>query len=328
MNENPWVNLPAPGIADTMSAQRVDAENPWGFFWARGIENEYMLVLTHKKDSMPQGRLPKLKGIELTVADENTDSDRILIFKLLDSAYIDIFFRLCTDIVCSAVKAEKEKEAVGCALARTWRWHHLLRGGGDGRLSPEEQKGLIGELFVMEKYLLPNLTATNAISAWQGPLGAPKDFELGRICVEAKARRSGSAPFVAISSEHQLDDADIDALFLHVVALDNATPDNGSKFSLTDVASRVKKEIESASIEVVDEFDGKLIAAGFNWGEDYSDSLWQEGQSRVYKIEDGFPRITAQAVSSGVSNVKYAIDLSNCEPFIVSAEELTDMIRG
>ncbi|MCH8827746.1 MAG: PD-(D/E)XK motif protein [Chloroflexi bacterium] len=44
------------------------------------------------------------------------------------------------------------------------------------RPSPEEQKGLIGELLVWECLLFPKLSTRDAVSAWRGPLGANKDF--------------------------------------------------------------------------------------------------------------------------------------------------------
>lgn len=62
------------------------------------------------------------------------------------------------------------------------------------RLSAEEQKGLIGELLVLERYLIPLFGPADATSAWVGPTGSPKDFECGRTAIEAKARR-GAAPF-------------------------------------------------------------------------------------------------------------------------------------
>ena len=76
-------------------------------------------------------------------------------------------------------------------LARTWRWHRLLQGSRDGRLGDEEQKGLIGELVVLERRLLrllPVLRALDAVRSWTGPLDTPRDFEISRIHVEAKAR--------------------------------------------------------------------------------------------------------------------------------------------
>ena len=112
-------------------------------------------------------------------------------FILRNSNQRDIFQTLCLDIISAAARAESEAQAVSAALMRTWRWHHLLRGGRGSLLSPEEQKGLLGELLVLERILLPRMDAASAVTAWRGPLGAPKDFEIARVAIEAKTRRGG-----------------------------------------------------------------------------------------------------------------------------------------
>jgi hypothetical protein len=328
MTDDPWNDLAPPTSAAAINARRVDANIPWGFFWARGIDRKCLLVLRHAAESTPTGRLPRLKGIEVVISEGDGDEGHMLVFRLLDSAQRDIFHRLCRDIVASAADAKSEKEAVTLALARTWRWHHLLRGGGDGRLSPEEQKGLIGELLVLERHILPAFAAFDAVSTWRGPLGAPKDFEVGRVCIEAKARRGNATPFVVISSEFQLDDGGADALYLHVAELDQAPADAEDTFTLSDVALRVRESIASADNRATDALETLLSAAGFSWDDDYSDSLWIVGATHLYRVSERFPRITAQEVATGVSNVKYSLSLVECEPFRVAEDDLQHALRG
>ena len=146
-------------------------------------------------------------------------NNRILVLRLLEAGQQDIFATLCHDIVSVASGATTEREAVGVAVTRTWRWHRLLRGGASGKLSREEQMGLMGELLVLERVLLPVLGPPGAVMAWTGPFDSPKDFEIGPVHLESKARRSGAAPTVSISSEDQLDASASDALFLHVLEL-------------------------------------------------------------------------------------------------------------
>ena len=131
MTDDPWKDIIAPNADDAINARRVDADLPWGFFWARGVDRKCLLVLQHSAESSPQGRLPKLKEIDVTNSNNNGGDGEMLIFKLLDSAHRGIFQKLCSDIVDSAKEASIEKEVVELALARAWRWHHLLRGGAD-----------------------------------------------------------------------------------------------------------------------------------------------------------------------------------------------------
>jgi hypothetical protein len=265
LTEDPWNGITAPSAARLANARRVDADLPWNFFWARDIDRRCLLLLSHALESVPRGHLPQLQGIEVADVPGDERGQSLLVLKLMDSGQRDIFFRLCRDLVASTTTASSEKEAVEIALTRTWRWHHLLRGGRDGRLSAEEQKGLIGELLVLERHLLVDVTAADALAAWQGPLRAPKDFEIGRVCIEAKARRGSARPRITMSSEHQLDDMGVDVLFLHVVELDRAPAGGAEGFSLTAVAKRVSDSIEAKDGDVLDLFErssSRLASAG------------------------------------------------------------------
>ena len=160
MGKDPWEEIDTPSIADSVAARRVDANLPWNFFWARGVDGRVLLTLRHATRSattarLPRLRVPRLRDIEVTLSPSDESDTQLLAFKLLDSNQRDIFRTLCEDIISAASQAKSEVGAVSAALARTWRSHHLLRGGRGTLLSPEEQMGLLGELFVLERLLLP-----------------------------------------------------------------------------------------------------------------------------------------------------------------------------
>lgn len=328
MIKDPWTTID-PKVQDgAINGRRVDANLPWGLYWARGTGNRCLLVLRYKAGLQPKIHPPKLKGLEVAFTEPDQQGTCSLLLTLLDSAQRDIFHRLCIDIVSATSSAETEHEAVNLFLARTWRWHHLLRGGLDQKLSSEEQKGLIGELVVLDTLLLPNLSAKDAIAAWTGPLGAPKDFEIARLCIEAKARRGAATPFVAISSEHQLDTSGVDALYLHVIELDRATASANEAFTITDFATRVRDQITTLDFSVVQQFEGLLMSGGFNWLDDYTDSVWVEGSHDLFEVRDAFPRVTTASFPSGVSSVRYSIALKDCIGYRVSNEILINKLRG
>jgi hypothetical protein len=327
MDSDPWVDLQAPASADVINARRVDPEARWNFFWGRDVDGRCLLVLRHLPASTPGGRLPRLKGMDVRQSGSETDPERALVWRLNDGAHRDIFYRLCVDIMESAAELTVEKEAIDVALARTWRWHNLLRGGRDGRLSPDEQKGLLGELFVLERHLLPALSLSDAVAAWQGPLGAPKDFEIGRISIEAKARRGAAKPFVTISSEHQLDTSGSDAVFLFVVELARAPAGTRASFTLTDVVTGLSRKLDPEG-EALTAFEDRLQAAGYSRTDDYSEFIWVEGASRFYRVSEDFPRVTADGLPSGISDLRYALSLVVCEPFAVPVESVTRILEA
>jgi len=326
--DDPWRGLSAPLSPDKITARRVDSSLPWGFFWARDIDHQCSLVLRHHPESSPTQRLPRLRGVEMTLSDAEDGGTKMLALRLVDPAHHDIFHRLCLDIVDSAGRSPSEREVVGTMLTRMWRWHHLLRGGADGRLSLDAQRGLVGELIVLESLVLPHLSAARAVASWHGPQGAPKDFEIGRVCIEAKARRGAARPCVTISSEHQLDTCGIDVLFLHVSELDQEQSEVKEAVTLTDVASRCRTSILLRDGGAVEAFEGLLAAAGFRWEDDYRDVRWTEGGHHLFRIATGFPAIAAASCPAGISDVQYSLALASCEPYRVTEEALVSAISG
>ena len=326
MAKDPWEEIDTPSIADSVAARRVDATLPWDFFWARGMDGKVLLTLRHTTGSAPTTRLPGLRDIDVTLSPPDESDTQLLALKLLDSNQRDIFQTLCLDIISAAANAASEAEAVTAALMRTWRWHHLLRGGRGTLLSPEEQKGLLGELFVLERLLLPSMDASSAVTAWRGPLGAPKDFEIARVAIEAKTRRGGATPSLSITSESQLDERGVDSLFLHVVELDEAPTDATDGVTLHDVAERIRGRLLSLDPGSSGILETRLSASGYREEDDYSGHRWLEGATRIYLVTGNFPRITSGEIRSGVSNVRYSVSLADCEPFATSVSALNETL--
>lgn len=323
-SEDPWAELAPPRARDTLSARRVAEANMWDFFWGLDRDANCLLLLRFEGASAPSGRLPRLRGVEVLVS--NMDDDRpALLLRLLDHTLRDLFFRLCVDIIESTSRASSEREAVATALGRTWRWHHLLRGGGGGLLSQDEQKGLLGELFVLERYFVPALAPDVAVRAWRGPLGEAQDFVIGRTAIESKAH-GRNASSVWINSEFQLDDASLDALFLHLSAFDLAELDADDGFSLTDVVQRIRPRLQ-ADIRALERYNALLAAAGFSDDDDYSEVRWIGGERSLYRVGPSFPRITAPRLPGGISDVRYTLSLVECAEFLDTPAALEQVLQ-
>ncbi len=325
---DPWRAISPPDQAASVSGRRVDPAVPWGMFWAVDVDRNCLLILQHQRSNRPTNRLPRLRGLKVETRVPEDGSHDLLAIRLVDAEQREIFHRLCLDIISATTLAQTEEEAIERFLARTWRWHRLLRGGRDGRLSDEEQKGLIGELNVLRRLLFPTVGIQTAIRSWTGPLDAPKDFEVGRVCIEAKARRGAATPYVAISTEHQLDTDGVDALFLHVSEITGASEEDRKAVTVTDVAHAILDDIKTRDLQTVELFEERLTAAGLDWMHDYSDMKWLQGPQHLFEVRDEFPRVTPSLFSTGVSNVRYSISLPDCEPFRSNHEQLRNVILG
>ena len=325
-SDDPWRDISAPQ-ASQINARRVPQETPWGLYWAVDAERNVLLILQHSGTSRRPRRLPKLRGLRVEAQPADSRSDERIVIRLTDPEQRDIFLRFCRDIIDATVLAQTEEQAVERFLARTWRWHRLLKGGRDERLGDDEQRGLIGELIVLERHLLPVLGALDAVRCWTGPLDAPHDFEISRIHVEAKARGSAT-PRVVISSEHQLQSGNAEKLFLHVTEVTTAAEDGSDALTVTDIAARIRVVLAERDMAAVDIFEERLNMVGFDWTDDYSDKSWVVGQEALYDVREGFPRITSAMVPGGVGNVRYMISLPECEEYRVVPVALPVTISG
>jgi len=324
---DPWAMIEPPNQAAVVSGQRVDPDLPWGIYWAVDLERRCLLVLRHESGSKPESKLPRLRGLEIESRSPASVPYYLLVLRLLEGEHREIFHRLCLDIVSATQNAASEKEAVALFLGRTWRWHRLLQGRRPDRLSEEEQKGLIGELLVLRDILFPISGIETALKSWTGPTGAPKDFELGTLCIECKARRGAGMPQITIASEVQLDTSGLDALFLHVAEVTGAPSGVGGAVTVSDVVVTVASEVAAKAPALADLLDQRLLSVGYDAGVDYSDSRWLVGAVHVFEVRDGFPRIAAVDVPPGVRDVRYSVSLADCEPFRLEMDDLKTRLK-
>lgn len=304
-NDTPWSGLEA-GKIDT---RRVDASARWNWFWAVMPRADVALVLQLATLPNPLPDLPKLRNLEIRF--QTLPGGPILYIRLKDGAQLELFETLCRDVMAAGELANTEAEALERAIGRTFRWHYLLRGGRLEAMTEEAQKGLIGEIEVL-KLLITCLGAKPALSAWTGPSGAPKDFELTASCIEVKARRGASQPFVKIANEHQLADVPDRRLWLGVLAVDKVQPPHGQ--TLTEHVDEVTELLERTEPSAIMDWDLHLADAGYDALDDYSAWRWIVSPPEFHAVAEGFPRI-ATPVPLGVTGVTYALALSACAPF-------------
>ncbi len=315
-NDTPWSGLEA-GKTDT---RRVNAFAQWNWFWAVMPPADAALVLQLSGLPNPAPDLPKLRNLEIRF--QTLPGGPILYVRLKDSAQLELFETLCRDVMAAGELAGTESEVLERAIGRTFRWQYLLRGGKPDVLSEEAQKGLIGEIEIL-KLLIATLGVKPALAAWTGPSGAPKDFELIADCIEVKARRGASQPFVTIANEHQLADVVDHRLWLGVLTVDNVQTPHGR--TLTEHVGEVAEFLEQNEPSAILDWDLHLADAGYDALHDYSDWRWITSPPEFHAVVEGFPRITSP-VPLGVAGVTYALALSACAPFRTDWEILRSIL--
>jgi hypothetical protein len=232
---------------------------------------------------------------------------------LTNKAYEDLFDALIGDIAEAAAAAPEAADVPVLVVARVRRWQAFLRELLEG-LSRERQRGLFGELWVLDSVLDAIGSEGGAVQGWVGPYGAPQDFGFGPTAIEVKTSAGKNPQRVRISSERQLDDAPVDRIFLWHLSVDERT---GSGETLPVFVERLRDRLEGGAGSVG--FEDALFAAGYH---DAHAHRYQVGytirSSDVFEVSPGFPRLTEADCPDGLGDVHYSLELGALAAFKVA----------
>lgn len=247
-----------------------------------------------------------------------------LVFKLLNFQHKDIFTVLCEDLITSVSTETNEKKLVKEILNRFEKWKSLFNKIGLQGLTPEEQRGLFGELYFLRKYLQVNSNFLEVVNTWIGTEKQVRDFQSGTWAVEVKTTHGNNHQKVHISSERQLDTINLDDLFLYHISLEQM---QNSGETLNDIVDSVNAILKTDAL-ASNKFKSKIYEVGYF---DLQRSLY-DGKGyfirhdAFYKVENDFPRIQESEIRVGVGDVKYSIILSQCTPFIVAENAVFEIV--
>lgn len=181
--------------------------------------------------------------------------------------------------------------------------------------------GLIGEMHLLADVLTPRLGAVAAVAAWTGPEGAPKDFEVGRVCVEAKAFGASGPARIRITSEHQLDVKEGFTLFLHALPVLTGHPPGSGGRTLHEWVQATRIGLGAQDPSVSSSLDEKIRLAGYDAEHRYEETF-SAAAGNLFRVGQGFPKIIPSMLPQGPSRVSYDIDLAACAGWRVELAEL------
>jgi Putative PD-(D/E)XK family member, (DUF4420) len=174
-------------------------------------------------------------------------------------------------------------------------------------LSRAQLNGLIGELLVLERELLPVLGPDQAVSAWTGPLGTSQDFRLpdGRK-LEVKTL-DRNADRVQINGLTQLDGGG-DPLQLVVVRLEDTGIDAEGAITAARLVEQLRGRLGQAA-SALQTFEMLLRFVGWDDAVDADSVVVRLERIDRYDVDEGFPRLTAATVPAAVTDATYKIVL-------------------
>jgi hypothetical protein len=150
------------------------------------------------------------------------------------------------------------------------------------------------------------------VTAWQGPLRKPQDFEFPQVAVEVKAFGGTKGNSVQISSEQQLQSINV-PLYLVAVELFNGDSDP-ARISLNVLVEEVEVLLGDGAART---FRDRLAIAGYAELPDYDLIEFVTGRLETYFVADEFPAIRSSKIQGGISRVRYDLDLNSAREFLV-----------
>ena len=286
-------------------------------FGANELGKAVFFSITSAKPGLPD--LSNVVNVERGL--RNLDAKWTLSLTLRDDRLLNVFMSLCEDLARRTAQTHSESHALSALLEGIAEWKHLLRNVNNDRLSLEEIRGLIGEMWFGFNCLSNKYSAGQVVAAWTGPLGRPQDFNLpGGISYEIKSCYPDSKS-LKISSAEQLDPGDRN-LTLVAVTLEPAeasTPGATSVRSLASLAESIMGD-EGSGITL---FRRCLDRLGVDLLDDYYDDFWFVAAGfRLFAIDNGFPTIRASRLDHGISGVQYSIAIASIASYETQDEGL------
>ena len=212
-----------------------------------------------------------------------------LVFKLLNFQHKDIFTVLCEDLITSITTETNEQKLIKEILNRFEKWKSLFNKIGLQGLTPEEQRGLFGELYFLKKYLQNKNNFQNILNTWVGPSKEIRDFQFSNWALEVKTTIGNNHQEIHISNERQLDTSHLANLFLYHLSLEKVQESGETLPQIIDSIN----EILQFDIISLNKFKAKLYEVGyFDKKVDlYNTVGYYVRQENYYKVEGDFPRL-------------------------------------
>ena len=205
-----------------------------------------------------------------------------------------------------------------------FKWKKLFDKIGSNLLTPEQQRGLLGELLFIREMLQEGMNHRGTIENWFGPELYNKDFIIGNTGFEVKTTVQ-SRPAITVSGEKQLDKQDLLNLFLKIFILDEI---KGEGTTLNGVIAEIQFFIRE-DLELGSVFEHKLLSAGYR-PEDIAEYTveYRIIRSELYHVDENFPKIIPPSLPSGIFNCVYHIDIAALHKHKVEHRSIKNLIYG
>ncbi len=307
--------------------RRYSAEvKPDVFVAIQNPEKEYCIFFEIKESiKLNTSSLLNSQEINIDLFPSPIEFDkRVLLLRLMNKEHRDIFGVLCEDLIENIANETDEKVVIREILNRMEKWKSLFNKITSQGLSPEEQRGLFGELYFLRKFLRNGNQHLAVVNTWVGSEKQIRDFQNSSWAVEVKTTLGNNHQKIHISSERQLDTTNLDYLYLYHISLERQT---NSGETLNGMIHSIF-EILRNDLIAINRFKFKIFEIGyFDTHKNLYENIGYHIRRDVYyKVENDFPRLEEKDIPDGIGDIKYSIILSKCTSFMISETQLFDSI--
>lgn len=308
----------------------IDKKQSFSIYAALNHKSKRTLLLSVPKriDETTLKMLPVWNGVSIRQEKiRNPLYNREEWFLVIEQRYslgTEVYESLISDL-CDNIKRMNTFNSMLSKLHQVLeKWQHFFTKNKIEGLSPEEQKGLFGELTFMN-FVLKNWTSPAIVNYWYGPEKDITDYYFPHFGVEVKTAAAIKPYRVTISSEKQLEMKNIDKLYLCSVLIQKNKQQGKS---INDMIIDIKNHLREFP-STVDLFEKKLFQIGYleAQSEIYNENKFVVADMYYFRVCEQFPRITSADLSEGISNVKYQLSLDSCKDYATDEEKFIREIR-
>lgn len=288
--------------------QRVSSVHPLDLYV--GIDDTARWTLLLISDCQPPHIVPS--KMILVKTGKRSDGRWALSFALVDDKYRDMFILFCEDIIVSSSSFKDKEKAAYFICERYKEWREMLANTQGELLSPQEVKGLLGEMYFLREYLAPLYGIEPAAMSWTGPKRLAQDYIIGDTWYEIKTI-SSTRTEVSISSIEQLDCVRPGELV--VLRADKTSVTNARAVNLNILYKQLMAEIPSDQVR--EEFSNMLLRYGYCPRPEYEDAEFTfeiKGISR-YCVSSDFPCIRRTKLPESVTEASYLLSLAALDAY-------------
>jgi len=289
-----------------------------------------VFILQSPKECAPlSDAIPESKGFKYEVlftGDEVHNDFVSIILSASGQEYNDVFISIAEDLFSKLKGLQNNYEIVQTFVNRVRIWQLFFANQNPDGLSEAAQKGLYGELVFLKSYLLKEVHPDKAVRYWTGPKRRQHDFQFGPVAVEVKTSSAKKHLKLHISSEQQLDETQVEKLFLcyfSVALIEN------SKDTLPLLVKDIRKLLEATPL-ALSHFNNSLLESGYLdiHTELYSETGYSIRDSGFFIVEGDFPRIRECELRKGVGELSYTIDLDVCSSYEIDKIEFRRYLKS